>query len=67
MAKPLVMYMAAHDPEGEMPFLPITGSMVLSKLKAMKELKKVRWEYPDAYLAKVTYTKYQAAARKKEQ
>ena len=65
MAKPLVMYMAAHDPKGEMPFLPITGSMVLSKVKAMKELKKVRWEYPDAYLAKITYTKYQTAASKK--
>lgn len=65
MAKPHVMYMAAHDPEGEMPFLPITGSMVLSKLKAMKELQKVRWEYPDAYLAKITYTRIQAAASKK--
>jgi hypothetical protein len=57
MAKSLTMYEVCHDPKGEAPFKPLNGMMTESKREAQKDLKTLRDEYPEAYLARVTYTR----------
>ncbi|HRB18004.1 MAG TPA: hypothetical protein PK224_19565 [Nitrospira sp.] len=54
MAKPLVMYMAAHDPKDDVPMFPL-GVMTTSKRTALKELREGRKHYPGAYLVRVTH------------
>lgn len=64
MAKPLVMYMAAHDPKDDVPMDPISF-MTTSKRQALKDLKDSRRGYPDAYLVRVTHERCSEGKSKK--
>lgn len=64
MAKPLVMYMAAHDPKDDVPMFPL-GVMTTSKRAALKELRDSRRAYPDAYLVRVTHERCSETGVKK--
>lgn len=64
MTKPLVMYMAAHDPKDDVPMFPL-GVMTTSKRAALKELRDSRKHYPGAYLVRVTHERCSAGPSKK--
>lgn len=64
MKKTMVMYELFTDPPGEEPWKPM-GTIYSNKAEALKDLKNYLPAYPNAYMARVVYTRIQSPANKK--
>ena len=64
MAKTMVRYELFVDPPEEEPWKPM-GTIYSSKAEALKDLKNYLPAYPNAYMARVVYTRIRPTVAKK--